>query len=543
MPQVGVLNFQRCKNIKLSIYIIMDITYKQKGGVIINPKFYDLLKEKEETEYPYLSSLYYFVLLCNANGEITPLGDFNSSLYGCNVRCKLNNLDSIPFNNLPYLSTDNPGYGKPVPEIIIKFSLHQNSSTSEEEYLHINNILKGVSSLDSFKNEVSIQQSIFAKTVESGYSVCPGICFASIIGSISTDNSKIILKDILRIILDKLDDYSSINQGLKSFIKYVDTGPYFLGMIAMPMLSGYKTLDTHINEDRNILEILKPVCYQYYRLMHMGIRHGDFHTGNVMINNTTGKCKIIDFGRTVEEVFDKTIRENYNDDNIINMYSQIKNMAIGTENLLFNNVNISPKIFLSSLYQVNKERITELRNLIRNGYFINYVIYPENNLYHIQLKGKIGFTDDRSNIIKTIYDMTREKLEYLPISSKMIKSAIDYEEKIMELGQYKNNIINNISMTDRYRRLLNNNDLQKAMKKMKSYLDSIGINRVYFDPSLSNGNTYLRSYAGKVSDNIDLEEAKIIVGDSSVGGKLKNKSKKTKTKRNKTKRNKTKRNK
>ena len=314
---------------------------EQIGGVYIKPEVvkiaYDGGIAEDETTSAILA---HFI----KHSTIYPLGSFGSSLYGCNVRCILNEKKESP-----YLSTEIDTFGEEIREIIIKFSLHHDKrdEEEEEEYKRFNGIDKGISHISGFINEVGLQQSIFAKSSESGYSICPGTCLAVLLDKGSFDSRRInsnsvdlIRKNIIS------DDSDKIQSGLNSFIKEVNESgdeegnSYILGMIAMPLLSGYMTLADYMEKQPNYgrvpLRTIIPgnVYYQYYRLMHMGVRHGDFHAGNVMVNPTTNTCKIIDFGRSKSSFFsDPVYRITF--PNILSMFDSIVSAThVDGENLL-----------------------------------------------------------------------------------------------------------------------------------------------------------------------------------------------------------------
>jgi hypothetical protein len=143
---------------------------------------------------------------------------------------------------------------------------------------------------DTIRNEVTIQQDLYARTLKSPnitlQPICPGIICYSIFSNTAGINR---LRDI---IIDKLQereyrdgrptDTDIINNLFNIGLDYRRTNGG-LGLIAMEMMNGYDQLNSFI-ENPMYDEYKKATAFELLRLANYGYKHMDAHGGNILIN-------------------------------------------------------------------------------------------------------------------------------------------------------------------------------------------------------------------------------------------------------------------
>ena len=260
----------------------------------------------------------------------------SSGTYGMIFKATLKDGEQSRYEKFEHLE----GYSE-LRVMLIKINfLHENN----KKHNYLNFIIRNekkvleTSSIDSFRNETNIHVDIHKKTYDYGMPLCPSIVYSSI------------LSKIINFTVDQFCDYfittSSLNdngdfsentQNIKTQIKdLVERNKITqIGLIAMEFADNYSTLYhlTHI-QNTTLSNYEKQMCinmalYTLIQLYRFGYRHGDHHSGNILINMTyngyfyqqSGRPLIIDFGRTqlLTDIFEETdrniLKELYNDNN------------------------------------------------------------------------------------------------------------------------------------------------------------------------------------------------------------------------------------
>jgi RIO-like serine/threonine protein kinase len=137
-------------------------------------------------------------------------------------------------------------------------------------------------SLTDFLNEANVQKMIYKNTLPNP--ACPKIEHVFILRNEEARNT-----------LMQIDN--PIYQELVDALHELDT--LRLGIIVMEQIPNAISFEP-INKQRNNMikqiyasEIIKMTLHLYFRL---GIVHDDLHANNILINSSTGKCYLIDFG-------------------------------------------------------------------------------------------------------------------------------------------------------------------------------------------------------------------------------------------------------
>lgn len=187
--------------------------------------------------------------------------------------------------------------------------------------------------MQSFINEVNIQTDIFLKTMNYLQPICPAIVYSGIIINTS---------DEFQTLLDKMIAGSNV-VGSRTRTRELLTGInkhrnnfQNLGLIAMEFANDCVLLYSMRSS------MLKPQ-FEYYKNMAMylllklaidtGYTHGDFHPGNIFINQATtvyfsgmqGGPLLIDFGqaRKIPNNRLQIIRDNYSAGNYVDALKQL----------------------------------------------------------------------------------------------------------------------------------------------------------------------------------------------------------------------------
>jgi hypothetical protein len=156
--------------------------------------------------------------------------------------------------------------------------------------------IKSKENAQAFMNEAKFQQEIFLKTiVPSGNPICLGIADYSYLSS-QTDASEL---------LDILIEITSRDSSSRAVLQYIKTNMETsdkLGIISMELADGYTELNEllydqgHINYEHffslSIAEII--ILFAKLESKYVNI---DFHPKNILIKESTGDVRLIDFGR------------------------------------------------------------------------------------------------------------------------------------------------------------------------------------------------------------------------------------------------------
>ena len=156
---------------------------------------------------------------------------------------------------------------------------------------------------DEFIEEVNIQTDIYLKTVTYLQPLCPGIAYTNIIIDNRIDNTG-----------------TSINEKILKLLRIPINNTIIYGIIVMELAKDYNTmhsiltkLDEQNPQPKEIRDYrFNIILIGFFMLIQLaletGYTHGDFHNGNMMVNenydtyfyNTPIRMLIIDFGRTIK---------------------------------------------------------------------------------------------------------------------------------------------------------------------------------------------------------------------------------------------------
>lgn len=207
-----------------------------------------------------------------------------------------------------YKSINPYHFKQPVTKLIIKICI---VSTSTENVV-INDKSISPTTEEDFMDEINIQTDVFLKTISYLQPICPAIVFSEI-----TENNKYV-STLLNNYVRMPNERTTVSNPEQLFNKIINDRLSY-GIIGMEFAYGYQLLYRYIPESNNPELILNMdrnelqnkiiyLYYAYYILIELaimtGYHHGDFHSGNILINNNdntyftgfTGSIFLIDYG-------------------------------------------------------------------------------------------------------------------------------------------------------------------------------------------------------------------------------------------------------
>jgi len=262
------------------------------GGIIIHPE----INEPPDSVFEYFIN--------NSN-----IAELTTGTFGVILKLTFRQ----PARDSPYLAFDRDNFARPVMTLIVKISvLGRDGLKYKYRDKSLYTILPG-----AFQKEIDIQKDIVEKTLQHLNPISPSIVFSSI----NYPHPKLI-KSNFRFLNDRGDRYSSV---MPFFLKY--------GVIAMESMENmssvydlfhldrhfyprYRDVDKHepsthmviFNTDEQKQLSIANYMYKLIQLAQIGYVHGDFHTGNVLINRYS--TILIDFGRTMQITPEQNSRVN-----------------------------------------------------------------------------------------------------------------------------------------------------------------------------------------------------------------------------------------
>lgn len=261
---------------------------KQKGGIII-----DKSKDPETSFYDFISNSTISYLTNGANGLI-----FKAIIK--------------PGYVSDYRYIDPSLYNRPVTELILKLSLMKVFDPNDYDHEDIEDMNEfDKDEIGNFKNEINKQTDIFLRSMEFLQPLCPAIVFSRILEDSASKELFInTLKRIDRSIGGQKITYNGRDIKINNPL-IINDNDLKLGVIAMECATGYNTLFHNIYS--KVSRKIKIDCINYALFivlklaLDLGYSHGDFHNGNIMINNglqyfegIPGRPIIIDFGYTTK---------------------------------------------------------------------------------------------------------------------------------------------------------------------------------------------------------------------------------------------------
>lgn len=250
------------------------------------------------------------------------INNCNISYYSCgknSIILKANldyNIES------PYLHLNYHNFKKPVHELIIKIVFLSTNFDEDNDIfcVKINDKLTelAINEVNMFINEVNNQTNIYFKTCKDYQPICPGIVYANYF------KSKENIEKIFNLFIKSTKNVSNyqiyktkitLNNLLNIFINNIAFDS--IGLIAMEYAENYKIISDFLPNNINLKSYKNMAKYLILKLcLETGYSHGDFHLGNIMINNIIdsyvehilGNVLLIDFGYSVKinpEILDK----------------------------------------------------------------------------------------------------------------------------------------------------------------------------------------------------------------------------------------------
>jgi hypothetical protein len=208
----------------------------------------------------------------------------------------------------PYEMIRSNNFKSPVKKILIKIvaidSVVRDESADVPKWPGIMPLIsrKNIEQEETFKNEINMQTEIFLNSINYLNPLCP----APIYASIKKDNVNAI--EFLNKMKTKSEIYAKLILG--RIIEQINSGsiPY-LGILGMEIADDYKTFydlyHNGITSDADIRIYENMIRLKIIDLaLKTGYSQGDFHTGNVLVNEScsgyyngiSGNALIIDFG-------------------------------------------------------------------------------------------------------------------------------------------------------------------------------------------------------------------------------------------------------
>ena len=284
----------------------------------------------------------FFNFLKNAN--LTLLS--NSSSYGIIFKLDINNAEY----KSPYSMFRTKNFGEKITTLILKICPLTKEYKKNRNFFLINGKEKKTTTIDDFLREYYVQIFVALDTCKYLETVCPFPVYVDFFkNKLMTDNADFndiptipdinineegsptdymfddkecldILKTKFNKDEDKNDDDNDIDDDLEvdnfeqfggskniieQMISYLDDKYDYLGLIAMEIADGYKTLKTFADNPVNYKKYQNYARYEIISLaLEQRILHGDFHNENILINpdyegyfnGRTGKAMVIDFG-------------------------------------------------------------------------------------------------------------------------------------------------------------------------------------------------------------------------------------------------------
>lgn len=222
-----------------------------------------------------------------------------------------------------YLSLDASTYGMQVRQILLKTVFVYPLKLSLDIKLNNGKVEdKSTITVHDFYEEVNIQTDVYLKTMQYLEPLCPAIIYATIV----RDPSNPLTKTVLNMLSTAVT-----RDSIKKIIAYPNIGIGLIGMeITVVDVNISNTLCSYISEK---LWYESYIAKAYHTLIEFiiktGYSHGDFHCGNLLVNDAIrnyfwgkrGKVTIIDFGFA-----EKLSQENYK--KIKDLYDEKKYVEI-----------------------------------------------------------------------------------------------------------------------------------------------------------------------------------------------------------------------
>ena len=385
-----------------------------KGGLLINNAHIPSITSNDEAIQFFKDNSKFSILTNSSAACIT----FKAEL----------NIDIVS----PYINIRSGIVGMPVRILLFKYFIISPLETVKDTFLELytkNDRVDGVnfimlSNANNIKSEYEIQLQIYGETYNTISSAYDPVCPYPINYSTTLQKDKTIT-ELIQLWSDEADRITITDTlggnlehfGIEDKVSYISvfpprsTNPYktllgnearknitTLGCIVMEFMDGFITLEDLEKVDNEEMEKAYSLAtYELTRLEHLGFKHGDLHSGNVMYNKNykyipqqsqedgdvaRGKALIIDFGN-------------------------------------------------SSINTANKEKIKEAR------WQQFYDPYTFEKIYHERLIATITFREKMINDLNKILE-EYEKLDYEE-KKKMLQTS-ELLSKLMLNSIYPNNI-------------------------------------------------------------------------------------------------------
>jgi hypothetical protein len=218
----------------------------------------------------------------------------------------------------PYLHLNHYNFKKPVSQLIIKIIfLSTNYDPGDDTFLaEIDNkmIELAINEIDMFINEVNIQTNIYFKTYKDFQPICPGIIYANYF---KTKDNVIKIFNLFMKLATHTNTYSNNYKSYKTKLTLNNLLTIFMnntsfnsiGLIGMEYAENYKIISSFLSNNFDIKIYKNMARFILLKLcLETGYSHGDFHLGNIIINNNInnyihtilGNILLIDFGYSVK---------------------------------------------------------------------------------------------------------------------------------------------------------------------------------------------------------------------------------------------------
>ena len=301
-----------------------------KGGLLINNAHIPSITSNDEAIQFFKDNSKFSILTNSSAACIT----FKAEL----------NIDIVS----PYINIRSGIVGMPVRILLFKYFIISPLETVKDTFLELytkNDRVDGVnfimlSNANNIKSEYEIQLQIYGETYNTISSAYDPVCPYPINYSTTLQKDKTIT-ELIQLWSDEADRITITDTlggnlehfGIEDKVSYISvfpprsTNPYktllgnearknitTLGCIVMEFMDGFITLEDLEKVDNEEMEKAYSLAtYELTRLEHLGFKHGDLHSGNVMYNKNykyipqqsqedgdvaRGKALIIDFGNS-----------------------------------------------------------------------------------------------------------------------------------------------------------------------------------------------------------------------------------------------------
>lgn len=236
--------------------------------------------------------------------KVSDISYFNQGVYGIGYKVNIRDITKSEYN---ILSLNNTGESIKCGQLFVKLVPIFDSDLDVGHELIKRTIDMYPTSSKDFLNEIKIQSDVYKKTNENLEAVCPPIVYSNIVNNTETASRALNLLSVMikqmpndenKVFLETMKDLYKENRQLK------------LGIIAMSFAENYDTLQNVLRNTNNMgrQALYKYLAvYELLRLYDIGYMHGDYHTGNILINTNykysdlndnlyLGRALIIDYG-------------------------------------------------------------------------------------------------------------------------------------------------------------------------------------------------------------------------------------------------------